>query len=134
MHIPKWRNQRQCYHWLLLIRLGCGKWKEIGCRRRKVSYWELTLLCYTYNMPVCLMSRHIRLPGHLYEQFRCQADYDNVLRYAQTLGVVLWSNARKCMFVVTEVGHQQVRAFIQKRIAQRKNGATNTLETKPYSI
>ncbi|CAG8566902.1 8772_t:CDS:2 [Paraglomus occultum] len=72
--------------------------------------------------------------GHLYEQFRCQADYDNVLRYAQTLGVVLWSNARKCMFVVTEVGHQQVRAFIQKRIAQRKNGATNTLESKTYSI
>ena len=43
-----------------------------------------------------------------------------VLRHATNLGYVIWSNAKKRMFSVTEEGHEHVRNYIKKKIAQRK--------------
>ena len=43
-----------------------------------------------------------------------------ILKHASNLGYVIWSNARKRMFSVTEEGHEHVRNYIKKKIAQRK--------------
>jgi transcription initiation factor TFIIH subunit 4 len=49
-----------------------------------------------------------------------------VLQYAQELGVVLWHNRAKRMFVVTHDGHAQVRAYVQRRKARLPGaGVTN---------
>lgn len=54
--------------------------------------------------------------GYLYQQFRSLQDYEMVLAYAQSIGVVLWENANKRMFFVTPEGHLAVREFIVRRI------------------
>ncbi|RKP26752.1 transcription factor Tfb2-domain-containing protein [Syncephalis pseudoplumigaleata] len=53
--------------------------------------------------------------GFLYQQFARQQDFDTVLQYAQELGVVVWYHPAKRMLVVTDDGHVQVRAYVQRR-------------------
>ncbi|KAI9591243.1 transcription factor Tfb2-domain-containing protein [Syncephalis fuscata] len=53
--------------------------------------------------------------GFLYQQFARQQDFDTVLQYAQELGVVTWYSKNKRMLVVTDEGHVQVRAYVQRR-------------------
>lgn len=47
-----------------------------------------------------------------------------ILKHATKLGVVVWSNDTKKMFGVTESGHEHVRAFIRKKMAQRRSNGT----------
>ncbi|RKP09597.1 transcription factor Tfb2-domain-containing protein [Thamnocephalis sphaerospora] len=61
--------------------------------------------------------------GYLYQQFARQQDYDTVLQYAEELGVVLWHSRAKRMLVVTQDGHVQVRAYVQRRKARQPPGA-----------
>ncbi|CAB4384365.1 unnamed protein product [Rhizophagus irregularis] len=65
-------------------------------------------------------NRLVATECHLYKEFRNQGDYEMVLRHATNLGFVIWSNAKKRMFSVTEEGHEHVRNYIKKKIAQRK--------------
>ncbi|RHZ68809.1 hypothetical protein Glove_293g14 [Diversispora epigaea] len=61
---------------------------------------------------------------YLYKDFKTWSDYEMILKHATKLGVVVWSNESKKMFGVTEAGHEHVRAFIKKKMAQRKSNGT----------
>jgi transcription initiation factor TFIIH subunit 4 len=58
----------------------------------------------------------IRLcPGYLYENFLRQDDYEEVLKYARGLNYVLWNYDLKRLLVISEEGHDHVKAFVKQR-------------------
>ncbi|CAG8584618.1 11679_t:CDS:10, partial [Acaulospora morrowiae] len=63
---------------------------------------------------------------HLYKDFRTSSDYEMILKHANKLGVVIWSNDSRRMFGVTEAGNEHVKAFIRKKMAQRRNNGGDT--------
>ncbi|KAJ1962455.1 RNA polymerase II transcription factor B 52 kDa subunit [Dispira parvispora] len=60
----------------------------------------------------------------LYCNFPRAQEFTALLKYAQELGVVLWSNESKRMFAVTLEGHQAVKAFAKRKFT-RSNGNEN---------
>ncbi|CAG8737092.1 15392_t:CDS:2, partial [Racocetra fulgida] len=64
--------------------------------------------------------------GYLYKDFRTFADYEVVLKHANTLGVVVWSNDSKRMIGIAEAGHDRVKAFIKRKIVQRRSNGGDT--------
>ncbi|KIY53603.1 transcription factor Tfb2 [Fistulina hepatica ATCC 64428] len=53
--------------------------------------------------------------GYLYMDFASQADYELVLNYAKSIGVVVWENPQKRYFFGTPDGHANIREFIERR-------------------
>ena len=54
--------------------------------------------------------------GYLYKDFSSVGDYEVVLKYAQDLGVVRWSNGAKRMFFADGSGRTAIRQFIERRV------------------
>lgn len=54
--------------------------------------------------------------GYLYKDFSSVGDYEVVLKYAQDLGVVRWSNSAKRMFFADGSGRTAIRQFIERRV------------------
>jgi len=59
--------------------------------------------------------------SYLYHEFARAEDFQEVLNYAKQFDIVIWSNVKKRMLVVTTEGHSKVRAYIKKRIGSRQN-------------
>lgn len=57
------------------------------------------------------------IPGYLYQQFVRHEDYQDVFKYAQDLGCLLWSSEKKRMLSVTALGHENVRQYVKRKIA-----------------
>jgi hypothetical protein len=64
------------------------------------------------------LSAHSRFlwTGYLYKDFSSVGDYEVVLKYAQDLGVVRWSNGAKRMFFADGSGRTAIRQFIERRV------------------
>jgi len=58
--------------------------------------------------------------GYLYHEFARAEDFQEVLNYAKQYDVVLWSNVKKRILIVTMEGHHKVRAYIKKRISSKQ--------------
>jgi len=58
--------------------------------------------------------------GYLYHEFARAEDFQEVLNYAKQYDVVLWSNIKKRMLIVTMEGHHKVRAYIKRRISSKQ--------------
>ena len=102
--------------------------------------FRVTLICLTQwrqgILPLWLDKCHTKTPtgwsavhftnnvdsrcyiGYLYQQFAKVEDFEEALKYAKDNGVLLWSNPRKKMFVVHEVGHEMVKAFVKRKITK----------------
>ncbi|GAO47491.1 RNA polymerase II transcription factor B subunit 2 [Saitoella complicata NRRL Y-17804] len=52
--------------------------------------------------------------GWLWHDFASTNDYEFVLKYAKDLGVVLWENATKRSFYVSDAGNASIKAFISR--------------------
>jgi len=63
--------------------------------------------------------------GYLYHEFARAEDFQEVLNYARQFDVVIWSNVKKRMLIVTMEGHHKVRAYIKRRIGNRQNNMQN---------
>ncbi|XP_054158025.1 general transcription factor IIH subunit 4-like [Oppia nitens] len=55
--------------------------------------------------------RLVYTDGVLYSQFNSQPDFDLLKKYANDLGVLIWSNPMRRVMVVTNEGHDEVRRF-----------------------
>ncbi|CAG8837808.1 22970_t:CDS:2, partial [Racocetra persica] len=80
----------------------------------QIQLWEMEL------------NRLIITDCYLYKDFRTFADYEVVLKHANTLGVVVWSNDSKRMIGIAEAGHERVKAFIKRKIVQRRSNGGDT--------
>ncbi|CAG8511450.1 1512_t:CDS:10 [Cetraspora pellucida] len=80
----------------------------------QIQLWEMEL------------NRLIITDCYLYKDFRTFADYEVVLKHANTLGVVVWSNDSKRMIGIAEAGHERVKAFIKRKIVQRRTNGGDT--------
>ena len=58
--------------------------------------------------------------GVLYNQFLSAADYEMVKRYAEDLGVVIWSSAKNRTIVVTKQGHDPVKKFWKQQDREKR--------------
>ncbi|RIB10803.1 transcription factor TFIIH complex subunit Tfb2 [Gigaspora rosea] len=80
----------------------------------QIQLWEMEL------------NRLVITNSYLYKEFRTFADYEVVLKHANTLGVVVWSSDSKKMIGITEAGHERVKAFIKRKIVQRRSNGGDT--------
>ncbi|KAF9516105.1 hypothetical protein BS47DRAFT_1376069 [Hydnum rufescens UP504] len=53
--------------------------------------------------------------GYLYNDFRTERDYQDVLQYARQLGMVVWESDAKKIFFGRLAGHENIRSFISRR-------------------
>jgi transcription initiation factor TFIIH subunit 4 len=60
--------------------------------------------------------------GFLLKNFENKAEYQDCVRYAENLGVLVWNNTEKQMFFVTKV--EQLSAFLRKRNQQVQQGSS----------
>lgn len=58
------------------------------------------------------------LEGHLYTDFRTDADYLDVLHYAKQNDMVVWESQTQKMFFGTAEKHEVLKAFIQRKTQQ----------------
>ncbi|KAI9347862.1 RNA polymerase II transcription factor B subunit 2 [Pilaira anomala] len=54
--------------------------------------------------------------SYLYHEFNVQADFDAAEKFAQELGVLLWSSSTKRTMVISEAGHDDVKGFVKRRL------------------
>ncbi len=59
--------------------------------------------------------------SYIYHEFARAEDFQEVLNYAKQFDVVIWSNVKKRMLVVTVEGHHKVRDYIKRRIGSRQS-------------
>jgi transcription initiation factor TFIIH subunit 4 len=62
--------------------------------------------------------------GFLLKQFQDKVEYQDCVRYAENLGVLVWQNDEKQMFFVTRV--EQLSAFLKKRGPQTQQTTTKS--------
>jgi len=58
------------------------------------------------------------MDGFLYCEFE-DSDYQEVLRYAHEIGMVLWENPAERMFFGGSAGHESIKSYIAKRASGR---------------
>lgn len=54
-------------------------------------------------------------PGYLFKEFGSKADYEDICRYADEVGVLVWKNDAKWLFFVTR--HEQIASYIRAKRA-----------------
>jgi transcription initiation factor TFIIH subunit 4 len=57
--------------------------------------------------------------GFLYQEFLQVQDFEAVKNYANEIGQLLYVNAKKRLLLVSEEGHQLVKAFVKRKIIKQ---------------
>ncbi|KAK9461614.1 transcription factor Tfb2-domain-containing protein [Lipomyces oligophaga] len=73
----------------------------------QIQLWQLEL------------ERMKTVEGYLYSDFRNNAEYDVIAKYANELGVMVWENRSKNFFFVTKEGNQQIVDYVKRRMEHR---------------
>ncbi|PLW49662.1 hypothetical protein PCASD_02189 [Puccinia coronata f. sp. avenae] len=64
--------------------------------------------------------------GYLYEDFQSASQYESVIQYSRSLGIILWEHAGLRKFVVECDGHVTLREFIRRGASNGGNPTGNT--------
>ncbi|KAL8832031.1 MAG: hypothetical protein Q9191_000524 [Dirinaria sp. TL-2023a] len=57
-------------------------------------------------------------PGYLFKEFRDKAEYEDICRYADEVGVLVWKSDARWLFFVTR--HEQIASYIRAKKAAEK--------------
>ena len=58
-------------------------------------------------------------PGYLFKEFRDKAEYEDICRYADEVGALVWKSDARWLFFVTR--HEQIASYIRAKKATEKS-------------